>query len=117
VTADCEGNAVHHKDYRALVTVTAVALLLAAGKPSASAQTVAEVASYQGPNRTQRLIAGAKMLGEAQAILAKRDLVPTNPAVMPLPAFLALTFMDPAQMLDPGEKWTTLWEKSITKLQ
>jgi iron(III) transport system substrate-binding protein len=55
------------------------------------------------------------MLGEAQEILAKRDLVPTNPRIMPLPEGLALTFMDPAQMLDQGEKWTALWEKTITK--
>jgi hypothetical protein len=57
------------------------------------------------------------MLSEAQEILAKRDLVPTNPAIMPLPVGLALTFMDPAQMLDQGEKWTALWEKTITKPQ
>ena len=63
LTADCKGNSVHHKDYRALVTVAAIALLLAAGKPSASAQTIAEVAAYQGPDRTERLIAGAKKEG------------------------------------------------------
>jgi iron(III) transport system substrate-binding protein len=57
------------------------------------------------------------MLGEAQAILAKRHLVPTNPAIMPLPAGLTLTFMDPTQMLDQGAKWTALWEKTITKPQ
>ena len=44
------------------------------------------------------------MLGEAQEILAKRDLVPTNPKIMPLPEGLALTFMDPAQMLDQGRE-------------
>jgi iron(III) transport system substrate-binding protein len=57
------------------------------------------------------------MLVEAQAILAKRDLVPTNSAIMPLPAGLTLTFMDPTQMLDQGAKWTALWEKIITKPQ
>lgn len=55
------------------------------------------------------------MLGEAQEILAKRDLVPTNPKIMPLPAGLALAFMDPAQMLDHGDKWTALWEKTVAK--
>ena len=53
----------HHKDYRALVTVAAIALLLAAGEPRALAQTIAEVAAYQGPDRTERLIAGAKKEG------------------------------------------------------
>jgi iron(III) transport system substrate-binding protein len=55
------------------------------------------------------------MIGEAQAILAKRGLVPTNPKIMPLPAGVALTFMDPAQMLDDGKKWTALWEQTVTK--
>jgi iron(III) transport system substrate-binding protein len=57
------------------------------------------------------------MIGEAQEILAKRDLVPTNPKVKPLPAGVELTFMDPAQMLDHGGKWNELWEKTITKPQ
>ena len=55
------------------------------------------------------------MIGEAQEILAKRDLVPTNPKIMPMPAGVPLTFMDPAQMLDDGKKWTALWEQTITK--
>jgi len=57
------------------------------------------------------------MIGEAQEILAKRDLVPTNPKIRPLPAGVELTFMDPAQMLDHGRTWTELWENTITKPQ
>ena len=57
------------------------------------------------------------MIGEAQEILAKRDLIPTNPKIRPPPAGVELTFMDPAQMLDHGRKWTDLWEKIITKPQ
>jgi iron(III) transport system substrate-binding protein len=57
------------------------------------------------------------MLGEAQEILVKRDHVPTNPKLKPLPAGLSLTFMEPAQMLDEGRKWTELWERTITKPQ
>jgi len=57
------------------------------------------------------------MIGEAQEILAKRDLIPTNPKIRPPPAGVELTFMDPAQMLDHGRKWTELWEKIITKPQ
>jgi ABC-type Fe3+ transport system substrate-binding protein len=54
------------------------------------------------------------MIGEAQNILAKRDLVPTNPKIKPLPA-VALTFMNPAQMIDEGGKWTELWDRIIAK--
>jgi len=57
------------------------------------------------------------MIGEAQEILARRDLVPTKPKIRPPPAGVELTFMDPAQMLDHGRKWTELWEKIITKPQ
>jgi iron(III) transport system substrate-binding protein len=57
------------------------------------------------------------MLGDAQEILAKRDLMPTNPKVRPLPPGIELNFMDPAQMLDEGRKWTALWERTITKPQ
>jgi len=57
------------------------------------------------------------MIGEAQEILAKRDLIPTNPALKPLPDGLELTFMDPAQMLDQGKKWTALWEQTIVRPQ
>src|SRR5262249_46462254 len=45
------------------------------------------------------------LLGDAQEILARRDLLPTNPKVRPLPAGLDFAFMDPAQMLDDGRKW------------
>ena len=57
------------------------------------------------------------MIGEAQEILARRGLVPTNPKVRPLPAGVEPTFMDPAQMLDHGRKWNELWENTITKPQ
>jgi ABC-type Fe3+ transport system substrate-binding protein len=57
------------------------------------------------------------MLNEAQAILAPRDMVSTNPKLRPPPAGVELTFMDPLQMLDDGKKWTELWDKTITKPQ
>jgi len=69
------------------------------------------------PHPNAALLLYEFMIGEAQVILAKRDLVPTNPKVRPLPAGLELTFIDPAQMLDQGKKWTELWEKTITKPQ
>ncbi len=57
------------------------------------------------------------MATDAQPIMAKGGLVPTNPKVKPLPAGIALTFMDPAQMIDEGEKWNRLWERTVTKPQ
>jgi iron(III) transport system substrate-binding protein len=55
------------------------------------------------------------VIGEAQAILAQRDLPPTNPKIRPLPPGLQTAFMDPAQMLDQGDKWTGLWEQIVIK--
>ena len=61
------------------------------------------------------------MLGEAQAILAKRDLIPTNPRIGPLPRAVGsiadLAFMDPDQMLDHEDKWTGLWNKIVVEPQ
>jgi iron(III) transport system substrate-binding protein len=61
------------------------------------------------------------MLGEAQAILAKRDLIPTNPKIAPLPPGIGniadLAFMDPDQMLDQGDRWTGLWNDVVVKPQ
>jgi iron(III) transport system substrate-binding protein len=55
------------------------------------------------------------MLREGQEILAKRDIVPTNLKVKPLPADMEITFMDPVQMLDNGPKWTALWNDIFIK--
>jgi ABC-type Fe3+ transport system substrate-binding protein len=57
------------------------------------------------------------MLREGQAILAARDIVPTNLKVKPLPAGLDITLMDPAEMLDHGAKWTELWQKTVIRPQ
>jgi ABC-type Fe3+ transport system substrate-binding protein len=57
------------------------------------------------------------MLRDGQEILARRDIAPTNPKVKPLPAGIALTFMDPVEMLDRGRKWQELWERTMTKPQ
>src|SRR5262249_5614503 len=48
------------------------------------------------------------MLREGQEILAKRDIVPTNLKVKPLPPGLDITLMDPVEMLDNSQKWTEL---------
>jgi ABC-type Fe3+ transport system substrate-binding protein len=55
------------------------------------------------------------MLREGQEVLAKRDIVPTNLKVRPLPAHAEITFMDPVQMLDNGPKWTELWNNIFIK--
>jgi iron(III) transport system substrate-binding protein len=55
------------------------------------------------------------MLRDGQEILAKRDIVPTNLKVRPLPADMEITLMDPVQMLDNGPKWTELWNNIFIK--
>ena len=55
------------------------------------------------------------MLRDGQEVLAKRDIVPTNLTVRPLPANMDITFMDPLQMLDNGPKWTELFASIFIK--
>jgi iron(III) transport system substrate-binding protein len=54
------------------------------------------------------------MIGEGQAIMAKRDMTPTNPKIKPLPG-LDLTLIDPAEMLDNRRKWDELWTRTVLK--
>jgi iron(III) transport system substrate-binding protein len=55
------------------------------------------------------------MIGEGQAIMAKRDMTPTNPKIKPLPKGVDLTLIDPAEMLDNRKKWDDLWTKTVLK--
>ncbi|MGH6768503.1 MAG: ABC transporter substrate-binding protein [Xanthobacteraceae bacterium] len=55
------------------------------------------------------------MIGEGQAIMAKRDMTPTNPKIKPLPAGVDLTLIDPAEMLDNRKKWDDLWTRTVVK--
>jgi iron(III) transport system substrate-binding protein len=55
------------------------------------------------------------MLRDGQAVLAKRDIVPTNLSLKALPANMEINFMDPVQMLDDGAKWTALWNDIFIK--
>jgi len=55
------------------------------------------------------------MLRDGQEVLAKRDIVPTNLTVRPLPADMEISFMDPVEMLDNGPKWTALWNSIFIK--
>jgi iron(III) transport system substrate-binding protein len=55
------------------------------------------------------------MIGEGQAIMAKRDMTPTNPKIRPLPEGVDLTLIDPAEMLDNRKKWDDLWTHTVLK--
>ena len=54
------------------------------------------------------------LLSDAQQILAKRDFIPTNIKVKPLPDNMPLTFVDPAALLDQNDKWEKLYKDIIT---
>jgi iron(III) transport system substrate-binding protein len=55
------------------------------------------------------------LLREGQEILGKRDFIPTNTKVKPLPAGMTLKFVDPAKLLDENDKWEKLYKDIITK--
>ena len=57
------------------------------------------------------------MLGDALQIWAKRDMAVTNPKVLPLPANVDLTVIDPAEMLDHRAKWEELWNSTVIRPQ
>jgi iron(III) transport system substrate-binding protein len=57
------------------------------------------------------------MLRDAQDIMAKRDIAPTNQKVKALPEGVEITMMDPDQMLDHGAKWSELWQKTVIRPQ
>jgi iron(III) transport system substrate-binding protein len=59
------------------------------------------------------------MLTDAQPILAQRDFLPASRKVAPspsdaLPQGTVLTFIDPAQALDQGQKWSTYYRQMAT---
>jgi hypothetical protein len=53
------------------------------------------------------------MLYEAQRLMLSRDFTPTNMKVRPLD--LAFNVVDPAQILDQGDKWTKLYGEIVVK--
>jgi iron(III) transport system substrate-binding protein len=55
------------------------------------------------------------MLGDAQKIFAKRDMVVTNPKIPSMPAGIKLAPIDPADMLDNRAKWDELWMNTVIK--
>ncbi len=57
------------------------------------------------------------MMTDGMAIMAKRDMTPTNPKIAPLPQGVELTVVDPAEMLDNRAKWEALWTSTVAKAQ
>jgi iron(III) transport system substrate-binding protein len=53
------------------------------------------------------------MLSDAQRLLLDRDFTPTNIKVKPLD--VAFNVIDPAQVLDEGDKWQKLYEEIVVK--
>src|SRR5215468_10076790 len=53
------------------------------------------------------------MLSDAQRVLLDRDFTPTNMKVKPLN--VAFNVIDPAQILDQGDKWQKLYEEIVVK--
>jgi iron(III) transport system substrate-binding protein len=53
------------------------------------------------------------MLSDAQTLLLGREFTPTNMKVKPLD--IAFTLVDPAQMLDQGDKWAKLFDEIVVK--
>ena len=54
------------------------------------------------------------LLSDGQEILAKRDFIPTNMKIKPLPENMPLIFVDPAVLLDQNDKWEKLYKDVIT---
>ena len=53
------------------------------------------------------------MLYEAQKLLLERDFTPTNAKVQPLD--VPVNVIDPARMLDQGDRWTKLYDEIVVK--
>ncbi|HEY6257217.1 MAG TPA: extracellular solute-binding protein [Xanthobacteraceae bacterium] len=53
------------------------------------------------------------MLSDAQVLLLGREFTPTNMKVKPLQ--IPFRLIDPAQMLDEGDKWTKLFDQIVVK--
>jgi iron(III) transport system substrate-binding protein len=76
-----------------------------------------EIGRFQGtgvakkaPHPHAALLFTDWLLTEGQEILAKRDFLPTNIKVKPLPD-LGLKFVDPAKILDENDKWDKLYKE------
>jgi iron(III) transport system substrate-binding protein len=53
------------------------------------------------------------MLSDAQTLMLGREFTPTNVKVQPLQ--IPFKLIDPAQMLDEGDKWAKLFDEIVVK--
>jgi len=54
------------------------------------------------------------LLSAGQEVVGKRDFIPTNLKVKPLPEGMTLKFVDPAKLLDENAKWDKLYNEVVT---
>ena len=53
------------------------------------------------------------LLSDGQSILAQRDFFPTNTKVKPMPAGLDPQFLEPAKLLDEGDRLQKLYQSIV----
>src|SRR3954453_3284020 len=56
------------------------------------------------------------LLSDGQSILGKRDFIPTNTKVQPVPEGLTLKFVEPAKILDESSKWEKLFNDTFVNI-
>jgi iron(III) transport system substrate-binding protein len=56
------------------------------------------------------------LLSDGQSILGKRDFIPTNTKVQPVPEGLTLKFVEPAKILDESSKWEKLFNDTFVNV-
>jgi iron(III) transport system substrate-binding protein len=98
-----------------------VAQLKSRGAPIDALALAPVVARFEGAGLARRaphpycaLLFLEFMLTDAQEILAKRDFYPANTQIKPMPAGMALTFLDPAKALDQSAKWSKYYRDIVT---
>ena len=80
-----------------------------------------EVARSQGTGMAKKaphpnaavLLMDFLLSADGQGIFAKRDFIPTNIKVKPLPEGVSLKFTDPAKILDENDKWDKLYRDIV----
>ena len=96
--------------------------LKAAGAPIAPFQLPPVLARVNGvglsphaPHPHAALLFFDFLLTDAQAILAAREFFPTNETARRAPGEAQLSFIDPATMMDEGDKWEKLFSEVIAR--
>ena len=93
-----------------------------AGSPIAALPLLPNVARVNGiglsphaPHPYAALLFFDFMLTQGQSLLAAREVFPTNEKVRRLPGGMELAFVDPALVLDEGEKWRKLFNEIMLR--